>query len=192
MSVYEIKAFELAEEDDCVDDHSDFHSLGATFYQLLVVQPPFEAVDVLDQVHQHVTVMPLPSHTLDDKIPAVLFRIVIKLLAKMAEDRYQNGTGLRADFKRRRHSLAAVMPPDFPPRREDSSDGLQIPQKLFGVFQRLYHANECKGPGIGLATVRRIITRHGCRTWAEEEPDQDAAFFFSLPHALQRRENEEP
>ncbi|MBK7002519.1 MAG: AAA family ATPase [Rhodoferax sp.] len=116
-----------------LDYRTDYYSLGATFYEILTGTVPFPLNDPMEIVHCHLANMPAPLHERKADIPVALSRIVLKLMAKMAEDRYQSAFGLRADLLqclKQYQSGAGIT--DFPIGRQDISERFQIPQKLYG------------------------------------------------------------
>jgi predicted ATPase/signal transduction histidine kinase/tRNA A-37 threonylcarbamoyl transferase component Bud32 len=116
-----------------IDYRTDFYSLGVTFYELLTGQLPFVTDDVLELVHCHLAKVPMPPHQLQPDIPPVLSHIILKLMAKNAEDRYQSAKGLKADLEnclQQWQKQAEIV--DFPLAAADVSERFDIPQKLYG------------------------------------------------------------
>src|SRR5712672_2465534 len=116
-----------------VDSRSDLYALGVTFYQMLTVSLTFAAADPMEWVHCHIARKPVaPSERLAT-VPAVLSDLVLKLLAKTAEERYQTAAGLERDL---RHCLSAWEAQHridaFPLGQEDTPDRLVIPERLYG------------------------------------------------------------
>jgi predicted ATPase len=115
------------------DYRTDFYSLGVCFYELLTGRPPFESSDALELIHWHIAKVPAAPAEIDPKIPAPLSDLVMKLLAKTAEDRYQSARGLRADLEvcaREWAEHSSIAP--FALARRDASDRFLISQKLYG------------------------------------------------------------
>jgi serine/threonine protein kinase len=83
----------------CVDERTDLYSLGVTFYEMLAGTLPFQARDPVEWVHCHIAQEPRPPHAIVPSVPPVLSAIVLKLLAKAAEERYQSARGLLHDLQ---------------------------------------------------------------------------------------------
>ena len=140
-----------------LDYRSDFYSLGVTFYELLTQQLPFTATEAIELVHSHLAKQPIPPHHINPAIAPIVSRIVLKLMAKTAEERYQSATGLKADLEQcltqwqNRGQINL-----FPLAEDDISDKLQIPQKLYGrereiptllnAFERMALGNRDESP----------------------------------------------
>jgi len=116
-----------------VDSRSDLYALGATFYEMLTGTLPFTAADPMEWVHCHIARQMVPPNERGAGIPGPLSAIVMKLLAKTAEERYQTAAGIEADLRRcltEWEATGRIGP--FQLGAHDASDRLLIPEKLYG------------------------------------------------------------
>jgi predicted ATPase/signal transduction histidine kinase/tRNA A-37 threonylcarbamoyl transferase component Bud32 len=157
-----------------IDYRSDFYSLGVTFYELLTNQLPFEGNDSMEIVHSHIAKVPVAPSAIKKSIPTVISDIVMKLLEKSPENRYQSALGIKFDLEKcltQLNSSKTIEP--FEIAQKDYSDKFHIPQKLYGreveteiLLQVFNKASEGVGelllvsgqPGIGkTALVKEIL-----------------------------------
>ncbi|NCD72472.1 AAA family ATPase [Mucilaginibacter agri] len=116
-----------------IDYRTDYYALGITFYQMLTGQFPFNANDALEWVHCHISKQPMPPNKLNKAIPEIVSDIILKLISKNAENRYQSSYGLVVDLEKCRDQLTEGLHDfSFELGESDVSPRFQIPQKLYG------------------------------------------------------------
>ncbi|MEB3161868.1 MAG: AAA family ATPase [Prochlorothrix sp.] len=116
-----------------VDYRTDFYALGVTLYELLTGQVPFSGQDAMEVIHAHLAKIPPLVNQVNPQVPLALGRVVLKLMAKMPEDRYQSAAGLSYDLDqcwRSWQDMGSIAP--FPLGQQDISDRFVIAERLYG------------------------------------------------------------
>nr|WP_324632757.1 AAA family ATPase [Phormidium sp. CCY1219] len=116
-----------------IDYRTDFYSLGVTFYELLTENLPFSCTDPMELVHYHIAKQPMPPNLLNPLIPQAIADIVMKLMGKTAESRYQTAWGLKLDLEKCLQQLETTGQIEpFPIAKGDMAARFQIPETLYG------------------------------------------------------------
>ncbi len=156
-----------------VDKRSDYYSLGVVFYELLTGRLPFMSRDALELVHSHIAQQPAAPHSIVPDIPPAVSGLILKLLSKNAEDRYQSIEGLLADLSYCERTLQENGTiAEFALGRHDRAGSLQFSARLYGrdaeirrlrqAFGRVVHGgNElmliCGYSGVGKSSLAHAI-----------------------------------
>ncbi|GAB3227190.1 AAA family ATPase [Algoriphagus aestuariicola] len=126
-----------------IDHRSDLYSLGAICFEMLLGRPVFQLQDPLELMHAHLAILPESPKRLRPDIPEIFDRIILKLLQKNTEDRYQSCSGLLHDLQicqQEYHSHQRITP--FPLASQDHLDQFQISSKLYGREEELEKMGE--------------------------------------------------
>jgi len=188
-----------------IDYRTDYYSIGISFYLLLSGKLPFSANDPLEWVHHHIGKEAVPPKQFNKSIPPILSAIIMKLIAKNAEDRYQSPFGLLKDLAYcEQVYLKKITDSDFELGKNDNSAQFTIPQKLYGREKELAalelsfeHASNgavefslvAGYSGIGKTALvnelsRSIVTKHGYLIQGKFEQFKQNAPYVALANAF--------
>ncbi|MFV8750628.1 protein kinase domain-containing protein [Nannocystaceae bacterium ST9] len=176
-----------------VDFRSDLYSLGVTFYEALTGQVPFTADSPLELIHAHLARKPKSPQRLRPELPTALAELVMKLLEKAPERRYQSARGLWRDLVAMRQALASGKLGEFELGRDDAPLSLQLPHLLYGrdaerarlqaAFRRALEGKPelalvVGEPGVGKTAligdlVEPVLGHRGLFARGRFEPDSD-------------------
>jgi len=164
------------------DPRSDLYSFGALFYHIVTGKPPFDGAEVLELLHAHLARLPLPPHAVDPRIPKPLSEMIMKLLAKAPEERYQTARGLEVDLREclsQWHTHGRVV--GIVPGARDAAAAFRMPRKLYGRERPLAAIREALeragrgstelalvegAPGVGKSELVRAIEPAACERGA--------------------------
>ena len=126
-----------------IDYRSDLYSLGIVFYEMLTGRLPFQAEDPLELVHSHIAKKPDPPQRVDVEIPQAVSKIILKLLSKAPEDRYQSTYGLKTDLELCQSELKSMNKiGDFEPGKDDRSPMFKVSHRIYGRDTEISALNE--------------------------------------------------
>jgi predicted ATPase/signal transduction histidine kinase/tRNA A-37 threonylcarbamoyl transferase component Bud32 len=188
-----------------LDYRTDFYSLGVTFYELLTGVRPFQAQDTLEWFHAHMAQSPRPPRELVPGLPPTLSALVMKLLAKVAEERYQSADGLKADLERCQEDMRRGAVEPFTLGQKDHPSQFQPPQALYGReahvhtllegFERVARSGQpelflVRGySGMGKSSLvnelhKPVVRRHGFFLSGKFDPLQRDVPYATLAQAI--------
>lgn len=146
-----------------VDYRSDMYSLGITFYEMLTGEVPFKSNDPMELIHSHIARQPVPPHEINPSIPQVISHIIMKLLMKTPEMRYQNCFGLFSDLDECLNQLNnSHLIREFPLASRDISIKFNIPQVLVGREEELkILMSTFEISSMGLSTMMLVLGQPG-------------------------------
>lgn len=188
-----------------VDHRSNIYSLGIILYEMVTHALPLDDKDPMVLVHKHITQMPVPPHEVNAAIPKAISDIIMKCLAKIPEDRYQNASGLKIDLETCLNQLRTKgsIDPSFVPGKIDVNEVFQLSNKIYArknemaQFHEVYKRTStgiaewlliCGEPGIGKGTfideICKAIASPGMAIVGKYEASQQHIPFNGFIHAF--------